>query len=50
MNTVTFDGVTDPVAFDQYGDTTNTVITAYQVDKGKWASRFSAEFKKFGKS
>lgn len=50
MNKVTFDGVTGPIAFDKYGDTTNTMITAYQVDKGKWASRFSAEFKKFDKS
>ncbi|ARF59372.1 branched-chain amino acid ABC transporter substrate-binding protein [Streptomyces gilvosporeus] len=50
MNTVTFDGVTGKVAFDKYGDTTNTMITAYQVDKGAWKSRFSAEFKKFDKS
>ncbi|MEV5483189.1 MULTISPECIES: branched-chain amino acid ABC transporter substrate-binding protein [Streptomyces] len=50
MNTVTFDGVTGKVAFDKFGDTTNTMITAYQVDKGAWASRFSAEFKKFDKS
>ncbi|MEV0369564.1 branched-chain amino acid ABC transporter substrate-binding protein [Streptomyces sp. NPDC050636] len=45
MNKVTFDGVTGPVAFDKYGDTTNTMITAYQVDKGDWVSRYSAEFK-----
>ncbi|MFE0377492.1 branched-chain amino acid ABC transporter substrate-binding protein [Streptomyces inhibens] len=50
MNKVSFDGVTGPVAFDKFGDTTNTMITAYQVDKGAWASRFSAEFKKFDKS
>ncbi|KPC59568.1 branched-chain amino acid ABC transporter substrate-binding protein [Streptomyces chattanoogensis] len=50
MNKVTFDGVTGKVAFDKYGDTTNTMITAYQVDKGAWKSRFSAEFKKFDKS
>lgn len=50
MNKVTFDGVTGPIAFDKYGDTTNTMITAYQVEKGAWASRFSAEFKKFDKS
>lgn len=50
MNKVTFDGVTGQIAFDKYGDTTNTMITAYQVDKGAWASRFSAEFKKFDKS
>ncbi|WP_433859865.1 branched-chain amino acid ABC transporter substrate-binding protein [Streptomyces kronopolitis] len=50
MNKVTFDGVTGHIAFDKFGDTTNTMITAYQVDKGAWASRFSAEFKKFDKS
>ncbi|GGX03754.1 branched chain amino acid ABC transporter substrate-binding protein [Streptomyces noursei] len=50
LNTVAFDGVTGHVAFDKYGDTTNTMITAYQVDKGTWVSRFSAEFKKFDKS
>ncbi|MFJ9851994.1 branched-chain amino acid ABC transporter substrate-binding protein [Streptomyces sp. NPDC101150] len=50
MNKVKFDGVTGSIAFDKYGDTTNTMITAYQVDKGAWKSRFSAEFKKFDKS
>ncbi|MFI9049832.1 branched-chain amino acid ABC transporter substrate-binding protein [Streptomyces sp. NPDC053427] len=50
MNKVTFDGVTGKVAFDKYGDTTNTMITAYQVDKNTWKARFSAEFKKFDKS
>ncbi|WP_344573942.1 branched-chain amino acid ABC transporter substrate-binding protein [Streptomyces lunalinharesii] len=50
MNTVTFDGVTGHLAFDAYGDTTNTMITAYQVEKNAWVSRFSAEFKKFDKS
>ncbi|MFE1173773.1 branched-chain amino acid ABC transporter substrate-binding protein [Streptomyces sp. NPDC058773] len=50
MNKVSFDGVTGPIAFDKYGDTKNTMITAYQVSKGAWASRFSAEFKKFDKS
>ncbi|MFG3113925.1 branched-chain amino acid ABC transporter substrate-binding protein [Streptomyces sp. NPDC048197] len=50
MNKVTFDGVTGKVAFDKYGDTTNTMITAYQVEKGNWAARFSAPFKEFDKS
>ncbi len=50
LNKVSFDGVTGHVAFDQYGDTTNTMITAYQVDQGKWVARFSAEFKKFDKA
>ncbi len=50
MNKVSFDGVTGKVAFDKYGDTTNTMITAYQVDDKQWKARFSAEFKKFDKS
>lgn len=50
MNKVTFDGVTGKVAFDKYGDTTNTMITAYQVEKGNWVARFSAPFKEFDKS
>lgn len=41
MAKVQFDGVTGPVAFDQYGDTTNTMMTAYQVDGGKWVSKLS---------
>lgn len=50
MNDVSFDGVTGKVSFDKYGDTTNTMITAYQVDDKEWKARFSAEFKKFDKS
>lgn len=38
MAKVKFDGVTGPVSFDEYGDTTNTMMTAYQVDGGKWTS------------
>ncbi|MCD9142234.1 branched-chain amino acid ABC transporter substrate-binding protein [Streptomyces albireticuli] len=45
LNKVEFDGVTGPVSFDKYGDTTNTLITAYQVDAGQWKSRYSAEYK-----
>jgi len=35
---VTFDGATGPVAFDEFGDTTNKVITVYKVVDGKWAA------------
>jgi branched-chain amino acid transport system substrate-binding protein len=42
---VTFDGATGPVAFDEFGDTTNKVITVYKVVDGKWA----AEATKTGK-
>ncbi|WP_189492021.1 branched-chain amino acid ABC transporter substrate-binding protein [Streptomyces antnestii] len=31
-----FDGIAGPVAFDQYGDTTNKQLTVYQVVSGKW--------------
>ncbi|MBF6051905.1 branched-chain amino acid ABC transporter substrate-binding protein [Streptomyces eurocidicus] len=45
LNKVTFDGVTGTVSFDKYGDTTNTLITAYQVDGGQWKARHSAAYK-----
>ncbi|MCI4043153.1 branched-chain amino acid ABC transporter substrate-binding protein [Streptomyces sp. TRM75563] len=41
MNKVKFDGVTGPVSFDEFGDTTNTLMTAYQVTGGKWVSKVS---------
>ena len=45
MSTVKFDGVTGPVSFDEYGDTTNTMMTAYQVTDGKWVSKLSKAVK-----
>lgn len=45
MSKVKFDGVTGPVSFDEFGDTTNTMMTAYQVDGGKWASKLSEAYK-----
>ncbi|MFF2408568.1 branched-chain amino acid ABC transporter substrate-binding protein [Streptomyces sp. NPDC058092] len=45
MSKVKFDGVTGPVSFDEYGDTTNTMMTAYQVDGGKWTSKLSEAYK-----
>jgi branched-chain amino acid transport system substrate-binding protein len=38
MGSVSFDGVTGKVAFDQYGDTTSKVLTVYKVQSGKWAA------------
>ena len=38
---VQFEGVTGPVSFDEFGDTTNTLMTAYQVTGGKWVSKVS---------
>ena len=32
------DGSTGKVAFDQYGDSTNKVLTVYKVDGGKWVA------------
>jgi len=31
-----FTGVTGHVSFDQYGDTTNKVLTVYKVQGGAW--------------
>lgn len=45
MAKVSFEGVTGPVAFDEYGDTTNTLMTAYQVTGGKWVSKLSEAVK-----
>jgi branched-chain amino acid transport system substrate-binding protein len=33
---VSFDGVTGHVSFDQYGDTTNKQLTMYKVENGAW--------------
>ncbi|KNB53063.1 branched-chain amino acid ABC transporter substrate-binding protein [Streptomyces caatingaensis] len=46
LNKVSFPGVTGPVSFDQYGDTTNTMITAYQVEGTAWKARYSAAYKR----
>ncbi|MET9517216.1 branched-chain amino acid ABC transporter substrate-binding protein [Streptomyces sp. NPDC002994] len=45
MSKVKFDGVTGPVSFDEYGDTTNTMMTAYQVTDGAWKSKLSEAYK-----
>jgi branched-chain amino acid transport system substrate-binding protein len=44
MSTVSFDGVTGKVSFDQYGDTTSRVLTVYTVDAGAWAPKDTAAF------
>jgi branched-chain amino acid transport system substrate-binding protein len=33
-----FTGIAGPVAFDEFGDTTNKQLTVYEVKGGKWAS------------
>ncbi|WTJ81257.1 branched-chain amino acid ABC transporter substrate-binding protein [Streptomyces sp. NBC_01538] len=39
-----FDGIAGPVAFDEYGDTTNKQLTVYQVVDGKWKAVKSGTF------
>src|SRR5690606_2910330 len=36
MQTVSFDGVTAKVSFDEFGDATNKHPTVYAVEKGEW--------------
>jgi branched-chain amino acid transport system substrate-binding protein len=35
---VSFDGVTGPVSFDQFGDTNNKVLTVYKIEGGKYVA------------
>lgn len=44
LGTVSFDGVTGKVSFDEYGDTTNKQLTVYKVKGGKWTTEKSATF------
>ncbi|GAA3615575.1 branched-chain amino acid ABC transporter substrate-binding protein [Marihabitans asiaticum] len=45
MADVTFDGATGKVAFDEFGDTTTRVLTAYEVKDGEWTDVNTEEFK-----
>jgi branched-chain amino acid transport system substrate-binding protein len=36
IGSVSFDGATGPVAFDEFGDTKTKVLTVYKVTDGKW--------------
>ncbi|MGL5860004.1 MAG: branched-chain amino acid ABC transporter substrate-binding protein [Phycicoccus sp.] len=45
MGSVSFDGVTGKVAFDEFGDTTSRVLTVYQVKGTEWAPVSTEEFK-----
>ena len=38
-------GVTGEHSFDEYGDTTNTMMTAYEIKNNKWESKFSEAYK-----
>jgi branched-chain amino acid transport system substrate-binding protein len=39
-----YNGVVGTTSFDQYGDTSNKVLTVYQVKDAKWADVFSGTF------
>ncbi|HEX8509056.1 MAG TPA: branched-chain amino acid ABC transporter substrate-binding protein [Propionibacteriaceae bacterium] len=45
MKSVSFDGATGPVSFDEFGDTKTKIVTAYKVTGGKWAPDKTEEFK-----
>ncbi len=45
MASVSFDGATGKVAFDEYGDTTTKVLTVYKVEGGEWKPAKTEEFK-----
>jgi branched-chain amino acid transport system substrate-binding protein len=38
------EGATGKVAFDEFGDSTNKVLTVYQVTGGKWNAVQTGEF------
>ena len=41
----TLSGATGAVAFDEFGDTTNKVLTVYTVKGGKWTPAYTDSFK-----
>ena len=45
LASVSFDGATGKVAFDEFGDTTTKVLTTYKVEGGKWVADSTEEFK-----
>jgi branched-chain amino acid transport system substrate-binding protein len=45
LGKVSFAGVTGPVAFDKFGDTTSRVLTVYKVTDLKWAPVLTEAFK-----
>ncbi len=45
VGSVSFEGVTGKVAFDQYGDTTSKILTVYKVTGGKWVADKTDTFK-----
>ena len=39
-----FDGVTGHISFDQFGDTNNKVLTAYEIKDGKYVAANTSSF------
>jgi branched-chain amino acid transport system substrate-binding protein len=44
MADVSFDGATGAVAFDENGDTTNRLLTVYEVEGGAWVAKMTGEY------
>ncbi|WP_316959330.1 branched-chain amino acid ABC transporter substrate-binding protein [Streptomyces sp. TRM68367] len=42
MSKIKFDGVTGTISFDKFGDTTNTLMTAYVIKNNAWVPEYSA--------
>jgi branched-chain amino acid transport system substrate-binding protein len=45
MSSVSFDGATGKVAFDEFGDSVSRVLTVYAVTSGAWAAKKTGELK-----
>ena len=45
MASVSFDGATGKVAFDEFGDSVSRVLTVYAVTSGAWAAKKTGELK-----
>lgn len=43
VGSVSFDGATGKVAFDEFGDTITRIITVYQVSNGAWGAKSTIE-------
>ncbi|GAA2520806.1 MULTISPECIES: branched-chain amino acid ABC transporter substrate-binding protein [Streptomyces] len=43
MSKIKFDGVTGPISYDEFGDTTNTLMTAYKIKNNTWAPEYSGK-------
>ncbi len=45
LQSVSFEGASGKVAFDEFGDNTTKVLTVYKVDGGEWKAAKTEEFK-----